>query len=147
MKVCLQSCVWAPHSSALLVCFPALLIALTLLLSSVCLWAQMKTLGELKQLQRHVKCSLIWGVNWIPVLLALGDRFPGNFTFSLQIPPRCDSYVYVVLINRLTIQVMMLGVWEMYVIYTKDNNNNTDDWCGISGTSIFPVLRVSGFMV
>lgn len=82
----------------------------------------MKTMGELKQLLRCVKSFLIWGVNWISVCLALGDSFPGNSMVSVQMSPDCDYYGYVVLINRLTIQIMMWGFREMYVIYTKYNN-------------------------
>lgn len=139
-KLCL-----GPLLFGLISTFHVVLIALMVLLSCVCLWVQMKILGELKQLLRHVKGSLTWGVNWILVLLALGDRFPGNFMVSLQISPHRDYYVYAVLMNRPTIQVMTLGFWEMYVIYTK--YSNMDDWNSISGTSIPPILRVSDFMV
>lgn len=120
--------------------------SLTVLLSFVCLWVQMKTFGKLKQLQRCVKSSptLIWGVNWIPVPLALGDRFLGNCMVSFQVPPHSDYGVYAMIIIRLTTDVMMLGFWEMYVIYT--NYNNMDNWCGISGNSIHPIWRVSGSM-
>lgn len=82
----------------------------------------MKTMEELKQLLSHVKSFLIWGVNWISVCLALGERFPGNSMVSVQISSDCDHNGYVVLINRLTIQAMARGFREMSVIYTKHNN-------------------------